>query len=297
MKKFFSNSNLAVKPEAKTTEIPAAAPYEEKSPYAMMAETIVANAYKTDAGVMFASVPVKMMYVEAAKGDKDGYQRRLDMKHVRDLAAHWDDATCGIIVLAYRNGHFYILDGQHRVEAAKMVGIERLYCLIHNGLSYEQSADRFARQGERTKGLTGGETIVAGAEANPSSPEATVRRVCNKFGVICNPRYTTERGALSAAERARRIAKIDGEEMLCNIFALIDDFDWHMQHKAYSCTTISALRNVLNVYGFEEARPKLVRACHGHTPHEMIIKAQVANLTAKGQIEALTAYLGTIIRT
>lgn len=296
MKKSNVNGNLAMA-EAKTAKVDTTAVYEHKSAYMMMAETIVANAYKTDAGVMFASVPINMMYVEAAKGDKDGYQRRLDKAHVRDLAAHWDDAECGIIILAYRSGRFYILDGQHRVEAAKMLGIERLYCLIHNGLNYNQSADRFARQGERTKKLTGGETIVAAAEADPNSPEAVVRRVCNKYGVIVNRRYPTERGSLGGARCACTIARISGEEMLCNIFSLIDDFGWHMQNKAYSNVVLDSLKNVINVYGYETTRAKLVKACFGHTPHEIIIKAQIDNLAAKGQIEALTAYLGTIIRT
>lgn len=296
MKKSNVKGNLAMA-EAKTTGVDSTVVYEHKSNYMIMAETIVSNAHKSDAGIMFTNVPVNMMYVEAAKGDKDGYQRRLDVKHVRDLAARWDDSKCGIVVLAYRNGRFYVLDGQHRVEAAKMIGIERLYCQICDGMTYEKSAERFAQQGENTKRLTGGERIVAAAEADPKSPEAVVRRVCNKYNVIVNRRYPTERGALGGAACAVDIAKFNGEGMLCNIFALIDEFDWHMRDKAYSKIVLSALRNVINVYGFEEIRHKLIRACHGHTPNEVINKAQGENVAAKGQIEALTAYLGTIIRT
>lgn len=74
------------------------------------------------------------------------YQRPLKNTYKR-IAAQFDPLLVGVITLSRRaDGTIWILDGQHRVAAAKEKNIETLDALIYEGLTIEQEAYIFSMQ-------------------------------------------------------------------------------------------------------------------------------------------------------
>lgn len=59
------------------------------------------------------------------------YQRHAKNARVLKLARRWNWLACGVLIVAYRQGKYYVVDGQHRLLAAlKRSDIDKLPCLV-----------------------------------------------------------------------------------------------------------------------------------------------------------------------
>lgn len=74
-------------------------------------------------------------------------QRALNPARVDRLAADFDLEQLGNPTLSERAGAFYIIDGQHRVEALRQIGWgdQQIQCWVYSGLTEQQEADKFDR--------------------------------------------------------------------------------------------------------------------------------------------------------
>lgn len=77
-------------------------------------------------------------------------QRDLNNSRVDYLRAHLDLDDLGLPVLNYRDGKFYIVDGQHRVKAViEWLGdgweLQKIQCRVYENLSEKEEADMFDR--------------------------------------------------------------------------------------------------------------------------------------------------------
>jgi len=72
-------------------------------------------------------------------------QRDLNPSWVNKLAAELSLEKLGNPTLSFRDGHYYIVDGMHRVEALKVFGFGdyRIQCWVYAGLSEEEEAEMF----------------------------------------------------------------------------------------------------------------------------------------------------------
>jgi hypothetical protein len=72
-------------------------------------------------------------------------QRELKQARVDRLVAHLDLDQIGNPVVNERQGSFYCIDGQHRIEALRQFGFtdETIQCWTHVGLSEAEEAERF----------------------------------------------------------------------------------------------------------------------------------------------------------
>lgn len=76
-------------------------------------------------------------------------QRDLRPARVAELAAEFNPEDLGYPVISQRDGHFYIIDGQHRVEATKVFlgdwERQSLTCRVYTGMDEKQEAEMFDR--------------------------------------------------------------------------------------------------------------------------------------------------------
>jgi hypothetical protein len=77
-------------------------------------------------------------------------QRDLNPHRVDELVADFDLDQFGQPVVSWRDGHYYIIDGQHRVDALKRwLGkgweIQKIECRVYQGLNEAEEADMFDR--------------------------------------------------------------------------------------------------------------------------------------------------------
>jgi hypothetical protein len=89
--------------------------------------------------------PGKLFEIEKnALTIEQSYQRQSSESDVGKIAGNWFWPALGTIVVSHRNGQYYVVDGQHRVLAAKMRDdVEMLPCIVHEGMSVEEEAAMF----------------------------------------------------------------------------------------------------------------------------------------------------------
>ena len=52
---------------------------------------------------------------------RGSYQRELNINRVRKIAAKFDPRLVNPPKVSYRNGHYYVFDGQHTIAVLKMI--------------------------------------------------------------------------------------------------------------------------------------------------------------------------------
>jgi methylmalonyl-CoA mutase cobalamin-binding subunit len=85
---------------------------------------------------------VQWLPVAALKIDEE-YQRTLSPSKVAKMAREWDDKAVDIVVVSQRTDGYYVIDGQHRVAAARKRGVTHLLCQVHANLSQGDEARLF----------------------------------------------------------------------------------------------------------------------------------------------------------
>jgi len=126
---------------------------------------------------IFCCILVKLLKI-----DHEMYQRPLQ-KNFKYLLDNWDNNKCDPITVNYRSdGHFYIINGQHRETVAEMLGITQIVCDVFVGLTLKEEADLFAGQYDGTTKLNPVDSyranIIRGEEI-----DTLIKKVCDKYGV------------------------------------------------------------------------------------------------------------------
>lgn len=99
------------------------------------------------------------------------YQRdldELDKRLVSSIARNFDPHKLGVLEVSYRNGKYYVFDGQHRLAGLlRRFRNEDFYvnCNVHFDLSYEDEARYFAEQNKGVAKLTPYQTMNGYIEA------------------------------------------------------------------------------------------------------------------------------------
>lgn len=93
-----------------------------------------------------ASLGIEQVEITGLKVDLR-YQRQLSVARVKRMVDEWDDLAAGVIVVSRRSagdhGHLVLLDGQHRVEAARKLGRTHMIAVVYDGLTLREEARMF----------------------------------------------------------------------------------------------------------------------------------------------------------
>lgn len=86
------------------------------------------------------NLPIQMLLVDEA------YQRSLNTKRVDRIVRNFNPRQFGYLKVSHRDGRYYVIDGQHRLAAAKILGYTSLPCNVCEGLNQQTEADDFRVQ-------------------------------------------------------------------------------------------------------------------------------------------------------
>lgn len=99
------------------------------------------NKYNTD--YEYKQVNSRFLYI-----DPD-YQRSLDMNRVHKIVGQFDEMLVNPIKVSFREGKYYVFDGQHTLAALKLKNNNRdlpVSCKVYTGMTQQQEAALFAQQ-------------------------------------------------------------------------------------------------------------------------------------------------------
>lgn len=126
---------------------------------------------------VFCCIPIKLLKI-----DHEMYQRPLQ-KSFKFILDNWDNDKCDPITVNYRSdGYYYVINGQHRTEAAKAKGISQIVCDVFVGLTLEEEAELFAGQYDGNTKLDPIDSyranIIRGEEV-----DTAIKGVCDRYGI------------------------------------------------------------------------------------------------------------------
>lgn len=148
-------------------------------------------------------------------------QRDLNQAWVDHLTANMDLEQIGSPVLSFRDGNYYCMDGQHRVEALRQCGFddEKIQCWVYEGLGSAEEADRFLKLNE-VKTVPAIPKFRAAVHAG-RSVEADIDRVVRSVGCVISPDKVP--GGIRAVGTLGRVYGRGGPGTLARTLRIIRD--------------------------------------------------------------------------
>jgi hypothetical protein len=149
------------------------------------ATTILTQGVETPTGQFVIYLPPDRIEI-----DRRGYQREMSDAKVNTIYRDFDPVALGILHIGLRNGRYYVIDGQHRLEAAKQIlrdprrrrelprGI--VLCLVFPDTSRITEAQKFVKLNTSWR-ITGNSLFKARLAYN-SSPEREIKQIVEAQG-------------------------------------------------------------------------------------------------------------------
>lgn len=157
----------------------------------------------------------------------------------------FDPRLMAPLVVSIRNGHLYIVDGQHRLIAAIMNGFTSLPCILQTGLTLEEEAKIFASQTKCVSKLS----VLESFKANlvwGETIDTTIKAVCDKHGLTVTNRQTGESFIMSSPAACRDIVRNPemGKECLDWILSTFETGKWLSEQNACTSDKLKAMAHV-----------------------------------------------------
>lgn len=114
------------------------------------------------------------------------YQRPVDPKHVQDIVNNFDPLYLDEILVSFRDGRYYVIDGQNRIAAFKHKNGGRdciVHCKVYHGLTYEQEAEMFHHLDSIKKKLRYCDAVRAKAESKNDPTIIDINRILNMYRI------------------------------------------------------------------------------------------------------------------
>lgn len=112
------------------------------------------------------------------------YQRPVDDREVDRLVREWDERLFEPIAVSYRDGRYYVIDGQHRIAAMRRMhgGCEiMIRCKVYSGMTYMDEAELCYKLDRAKKRLSLAQSTNALAE---SGTDAESRKFGTCLGAL-----------------------------------------------------------------------------------------------------------------
>ena len=131
------------------------------------------------------------------------YQRDTTPRWVQELVANWDRNSIGMICVSIRkDGIYYVLDGQHRVEAARELDVDLLPAEIWHNLAVSDEARMFVQR-NNTRGIRRIDKFLAAVESG-SPDQCNILKIAHAAGWEISDTQSQD-GAIRAVVALERV--------------------------------------------------------------------------------------------
>lgn len=136
------------------------------------------------------------------------YQRKLRHEDCEEYLKEFDWRMVGVLLISYRDGKYYIVDGQHRQVLLQMQGVEETLCQIITGLTYEEEATLFKKFNTKRKSLGRADLFISDYESKDVRIKNIARIMLfygyyiNRMNETCDTENCIRVNAVEAVESA-----------------------------------------------------------------------------------------------
>ena len=219
--------------------------------------------------------PYSLHMVNTANIKAGLYQRALDTKKIERIVASFDERIANEPKVSFRNGSYYVFDGQHTIVARKKLnGNKDLFvlCKVYEDMTEEDEAILFARQTGVSSKPTPGVTLRA---LNIGNDQEALDFVETNLSIGISPSYTLIKGMYrlrcinTAMNQFHRIGKVLYKESLSILLEA-----WKDNPKALHGAVVETMCTFVKTYMGEYNHEWLVRKLSYSNPYDIVIKAK-----------------------
>ena len=173
------------------------------------------------------------------------YQREVKASKVSKIVKNFVPDVMGVALVSFRNGEFYCIDAQHRVEALKKLGYTEILCQVLTGLTYEQECYRFVLLNTGRTQLTANQVFHGRVEEKDEDAIALVS-MFKKYRFEYNKNNgIKEDNVIGAVSKFVKIQKSLGMDRVEQVLRILRNA-WYGDKYSLSSAIISGLSTFLS---------------------------------------------------
>lgn len=180
------------------------------------------------------------------------YQRPVEEKVVDRLIAEWDDRLLDPLTISFRDGRFNLIDGQHRIAAARKKNGGRdvmMPCMVFSGLTYEQEAELCYKLDKAKRRLSLAQSTNALMESGTNEEINEIRRILQQEGFV----WALNKRRAKAHEIAITEAVVHayhdlGATLFARMLHLLE-ITWHGDAGCLNATMFAGMSLFIKTYG------------------------------------------------
>ena len=166
------------------------------------------------------------------------YQRTLKLWWANHIAKNFKSILLGIIYVSYRDGHYYVFDGQHRTEAVRIKFNDKntpMTCIVYHGLTKEEEARLFTELNTASKSMSAGELLKAQTVAGEEEVISFLKHTCDAGFIIDSERRVKCKYSIQAVNKLQKcfqtLGPNDFDRMLRLLMKTWDGESWSVTLK------------------------------------------------------------------
>ena len=206
------------------------------------------------------------------------YQRPVVEKDVDALIRKWNLCALEPIVVSFRDGHFYVVDGQHRIAAMKKMNGGKdvmVNCIIHTGMIYEDEAALCHDLDQAKKAMTLGQSTHVDMESGKGVEALEIRRLVEEAGFMWALEKRSDKEYVISATRAViNSYRLLGGSAFSRMLALINRV-WHGDPVSLSAAMLSGMALFIKTYEVEMNDHTFVKRLSVVAPDEIILRGKI----------------------
>ena len=191
------------------------------------------------------ATPYQMVVIHSSKliYPRELYQRGIQRKRVELIARDFNEYTANDPKVSFRNGRYYVTDGQHTIEARILRNGGKdlpILCKVYTGLTMQQEALFFAEQNGHAAPLTAGIKLRAKV-VGEDAPSVAFLAATNRVGLDFN--YDSLQRLIVAA--------------------------WEGKPDSFRASVLRGMMHFMELYHGEFSEERLIRALRSVHPMEI----------------------------
>lgn len=202
---------------------------------------------------------MRMIDSEQLNIPREIYQRRKHKNKISRIVAKWDERVANEPKVSYRDGEFFVFDGQHTILAREEIAGTTntpILCKVYTGLTAQDEALLFAKQTGTSSKPRSGETLRANIFGGEEEALAFTRTT-ESVGLVVDLTGTRYDRHLACVSTALHAYRAFGEKIYTEALQVLMDA-WGGRADSLRYEIIKAVTEFVNLYYGEYTRTRLV---------------------------------------
>lgn len=210
------------------------------------------------------------------------YQREVSMTMVEQIRSNWDEVASELILVSKRSdGTLWIVNGQHRVAAASLLGQEKVWARVVVGLNAEQEAALRLKTNVR---LSDRPLERFRAQLKAGDPESVaIVKILDRVGTSMNEVPTADEG-INAVAAIEGIYRIDEGSVLLETLEFLKQTFGQVGGKFATATLMRATAWFILKHRHEANMDRLQSQMKGMGPAALDRHARTVAATMSGPL-------------